>query len=698
MSLKQSIVIRNEFTCKQANGSGTRGSTPGNYVLDYMAREGAGEAVAPIRYLDADEYITRYMLRDGAVDKAVKPAALSDDLRHVSGLGGQAFGNGSASLSHEDLRRRSKEMQRQFDQGKTVMKTVLSFTEDYLKENQILDPDFVYRKPGDYRGQLDQMRMRLAIMNGLDRMSRHYDNLQYVGVIQVDTAHVHCHLVMADFGPGRLAKDGTQVGCLSGSARRDLRRGMDLFLDQNQKVQQLSADVGMDRRNVTCYLKQFTHRSMEHNGVPQFLFACLPEDERLWRAKTNRREMQKPNAIVRDYVTQVFAEPGSGYGSALRSIDAYAKERMEREGLSLKEYRQLYQNGQEKLVQDSMNAVYSVLRQVPKSERTVRTPMLDAMGMDYEQMAKDAPSDPMVEFGFKLRSYSSRLDHHRKETHKYERAVEDYQKTPDPDPSSAALLAFFQYEQEYHAKLMCKYQHFLGFLPPGEFYEKEFKDLLDYRKKTRNLMALRQDASAKKMLPDHAEEYGRKVYGQHGGRFLSGMPGVLDQRILSMQDTYQEKKKRFRSHLADRGLSLVEDPENNRLSVSRKKPYSFDEVKALDVHHLGYDFPGDLLISVGNRDVFVEAAAERYEKYKAAEFYLKRTGQEAVLEQLPGRDVRAMKETADRLSGRTSLSKPSLPESAGYRRSAAPRLDWDCTDDMRFAVRRMVAATAELSR
>ena len=125
MSLKQSIVIVNEFTTKTAKG-GTRGGTPGDYVHRYMSRNGAVEDLTPVRK-DTENFILRYMARDEAVDDAVSIEDLKDNMREIQGSGGVAFGYGDFSLSDEKLKAAAEDIQRNFDSGKTVMKTVLSF-------------------------------------------------------------------------------------------------------------------------------------------------------------------------------------------------------------------------------------------------------------------------------------------------------------------------------------------------------------------------------------------------------------------------------------------------------------------------------------------------------------------------------------------------------------------------------------------
>ena len=393
MSLSHDIVVRNEFTYRLPTGQGTRGATPGNYVTGYMVRENAGEAVTPVRLFDADTYIRRYMARADASESAFSVNDLKDRIADAQQWGGQAFGYGSLSLSNEALAAASRDIQNRFDEGKTVLKTILSFDGDYLKQMGVVDEGFEYEKPGSYRGQVDQMKLRCAITRGLDRISSGYDDLRYVGVIQVDTAHVHCHLAMVDAGKGTIAPDGHQRGYLSKTQRSLIRRGIDAELDETHTVKHMSADVSRDRHNATCFIKKFTHKAMERNSLPQFLMACLPEDDRLWRAGSNRREMRKPNAIVREYVTDVLSQPNSGYGDAVHSIEMYARERQNREGLSMKEYRKLYDRGREDLIQDCMNGVYAVLRSVPKMERGVRTPMLDVMSEDYLELANTKFSD-----------------------------------------------------------------------------------------------------------------------------------------------------------------------------------------------------------------------------------------------------------------------------------------------------------------
>lgn len=679
MGLKQSVVIVNEYTVKSKSGKGSRGSTPGDYITRYIARDQAVEDLTPVQF-DSEAYIERYVARKEATETSNSVQSIKQKMRDIQGCGGVTFGNHNVSLSHMELKRASKEIQNQFDRGKTVLKTVLSFDEEYLRKHGIIDKGFYLEKKGDYRGNIDQMKLRMAIMNGVDKMSQSYDDLFYVGSIQVDTKHVHCHLAMVDRGRGNLAKDGTQRGKISERSKRNLRRGIDMFLDDKQAVRMMSSNITHDKRNALCFIKKYTHEIMYEHGTPQFLLACLPKDKNLWRASTNRQEMRKANTIVREFVTEVLSEPDSGYKEALRHVDEYARTRQMNEDLTDSEYRALMKNGQERIITDCMNGVYHVLKQIPDEAMQVKTPIMSAMSLDYMDMAAEQDTDPMIEFGFKLRSYSSRLQYHKKEMTKYHDAVKSYENTENASESSKPLYDFFKEEEEYNAKLMCKYQHFLSFLPPKSKYEDEFDELMKYKHKIRKTKQLRDDPSPKRMSAENAEDYGVRVYDIHGGRYLTFAPDVLDRRIEIMEQAYEKYEDDFRYKLSKSGLTLDEK------GVSNKKPYEFYEVKALDIHHLSYDFPADFPISKINVDEFIEAADKRYELFAKAKAYLDASGQSDAIESFAHADIQLMKDTADKMRINPVMTVAKPVSSGRKRNSKTVKLDIDYTHDMKMAI------------
>lgn len=693
MGLKQDIVLVNEYSVPLPGGKGSRGGTPGDYVTRYMAREQATESLAPIQRLRTDDFILRYMARESAVERAgTSRLDTKTAMRQAQGDGGVAFGYGTVSLSDEQLRAASKDIQRHFESGKTVLKTVLSFDEDYLKRRGIVSEDFHCENRGDYRGHIDQMKLRMAIMHGLARMSSGtsgFDDLRYVGVIQVDTEHVHCHLAMVDAGHGNLAKDGTQRGKLLDRHKSRLRRGMDGWLDEKQVVAHLSSAVGYERRNVTTYIKRWAHDRMRAESLPQFLLACLPADRSLWRAGSNDLRMRKANQLVSELVAEQLERPGSPLPEAMEKVVDYANQRRGSEGLSKDQWQRLIDAGRDRITERAVNGVYQMLRALPPEELRVRTPMLKVMGMDYAQMAvlaaerqeqagdEHGGEDDLVTFGFRLRSYASRLQHHKAKAGVYRDLVRQWEraeKADVADEDSRPLYDFYRFEEDYHRRVMSKYQHFLPFIGDvGQWYERQ-QHVADYGQRLLSLMALRQDSSLQRMKDSaEAERLGREIYDQSGGRHLTeGKAGrvVLDGRIAAMKEIYNERVNELRSDLADSGLVLVaaaagqaEAKESGvaaELSIEPGTPHPFDEVKALDLHHLGYDFVTHVEIGQRARQDFSAAAMQRRRLLLAAMEYLDQSGQSEAIVDLPVDDIASMTRLSRSLTAEHNSGNPVL--------------------------------------
>lgn len=645
MGLKQSIVVKNQFTVKTGDNGGRRGKTPGRYVLRYMARKDATEPIAPIRQSRADDFIKKYMVRKDATEPLRDPKLVKQTAEDVVRFGGVAFGYGQIALSDEDLVKASDDIQKCFDEGKTVMKTVLSFDEDYLRENGIIDPNFVFQRAGDYKGHIDQMKLRKAIMSGLERFGRSYDDLQYVGVIQVDTGHVHCHLAMVDKGVGKLAPNGEQKGKMTQRSMNQLRRGIDVALDDQKTIQFMASQYQTEKRNVKSFVKKMSYLAIDEHGLGQLMLAALPEDSRLWRADSNNKRMKRANNLAREFVNKMFEKEGSGYREAQASVLAYVNKRSDREGLSEKDKAMLIKNGYKKIEDKAINTVYETLRQYRGEDLTVHTRMMDIAVSDLDDLAGQK-DDPLAQFGYRLRSYSSRRKHHMEEKHKYKQRVRELEDTPNRNEIADKFLEFYRFEAMYHAQLQAKYQSFLSFLPKRDVYEDRIKDLMDYEKRMVNLERMMNDKSMRRMNPDNAEVFGFSTYGQRGGHYVAEKnTGVLRTRLGIMQDKFDKNMDDLNEDLFDAGFKLVQ--EDDGFNLKPKLPYDFEDVKALDLHHLDYDFFYDADVSVGNVSRFVTTANERYELFKPVEEYLVRTDQEAQLEDFAVYDINKMKQYAD---------------------------------------------------
>ena len=718
-TLKQKIVVVNQYTIKQKGGKGSRGATPGDYVLRYMARQGATETLAPIRLKAFDDFVLRYMVRDQAVERASSIPELKDDFRKAQRYGGVAFGYGQVSLSDEELMAGSRDIQRQFDAGKTIFKTVVSFDHDYLLERGLIDEDFELKAPGDYRGHVDQMKLRMAVMHGLRRMGHAYDDLRYIGVIQVDTEHVHCHLAMVDAGRGNITLDGTQKGKISRRSINIFRRGVDASLDQHQMVAHMSAATGYERRNVVSYVKRWAAKTLTKESLPQILIACLPEKRSLWRAGSNALTMRKANNIMRELVLEVLDDPASPMSSAMRVVHAYARDRWEREGLSNDERNHLVEVGRERIIENAMNGVYTMLKAMPEEAFTVRTPMLEIMGMDEEESTFDIRrgEDDLVDFGYRLRSYTSRLDTHRKERHKYDDLSKQWKTAREvgaASDESIALIRFYEVEAQYNAMCAAKYYFFLGMVPQDEMWYEDWRVIADYHASMTKMRMMAEDKSLAKMHDrDEAEELGLSIYGHHGaGLLVHGPQGkdVLRARADSMAESYEKQVEDLRERLIASGFGLnveLDEDGTPNPDVYSTTEFPFEDVRGLDMHHLQYDFIDDAPLDRRVLADYIEWARKREETLNGALAYLVVTDQTHLVETLPVRDVMRQVKLADELEEiaaspgelvlpsrlKIEIEKRRLDEARA--RMQAPRLDYPMSEQIES---RIESQTARISR
>lgn len=744
--ISRDIVVVNEFTIH-----GSRGHTPGRYVIEYMAREGATENLTPtmarpekIRAMEEEmhrtyrrhvangraapvsDYVTRYMARDTATEIAALEgspdvAGLKSDFDAIQGYAGLAFGPDSLSLSHKEVLAKARMLQDEFDKGKPVMKTVISFSTDYLKKMGVLPESLEVRKPGDLYGKSDQAKLRLAIQHGLGNIRSEYSDLDWIGLIQVDTMHLHCHLAMADKGPGKhFTKDGEQRGMLTGEMKAGIRRGIDNSLSQCALVKPLSIQMESERRNTLGFIKRFTHRIMEERGLPQYLLACLPKDDRsLWKASINadggpenemtvtkggkkrkiRGNMKKANEIVRGYVVDLLNRPDSGFAETMSikhdyliaqmnrgDFDEYYTYKTRGTGRSKKSVRvklapeeavrDLEAKFREDVTVRGMNAVYDVLKGVDDRALTLHTPMLDAMGMPYEEMASHVKDDKLIEFGFRLRSYSNRLDYHKNCYRKVNKVIHQYEdgEQASYNPESKVVYDFLKVEQEYNHALMCKYQTFLHFFHVKDEYQAGLDEIMDLRYRSRARHAMERDKSLIKSGDvEKIEKRGVEEYGVPGASLLLANPELFRVQTEAADKAYARGLRNFREDLAEIGM-LFDEPTGE---VARGAAYDFEEVKAYDLHHMSYDYTYDFRIASENIDRFAAMADRRHAAYLAAHEYLRRTGQEDALEGVVNPDdIMAAKSLADEYRASGPTYRTMYDDAAELRRNTATiRLD-----------------------
>ena len=499
-----------------------------------------------------------------------------------------------------------------------------------------------------------------------------------------------------------------------------IQRGIDNTLSECQLVKPLSIQMESERRNTISFIKRFTYKIMEERGLPQYLLACLPKDDKsLWKASINtdggkdnvmtiqkgkskkqiQGNMKKANEIVRAYVVDLLNRPDSGFADAMRikhdyliaqrnrgDFDNYQTYKTKGTGKNRKSIlvrlspdaavRDKEEEFREEVIKKGMNAVYDVLKNIDDRTITLHTPLLDAMSMPYEEMANYVKEDKLIEFGFRLRSYSSRLDYHKKSYKKVNEIIHQYE---DGDqitynPESKVVYDFLKIEQEYNHALMCKYQTFLHFYHVNDEYQEDYDHLMYLRHRSYNRHMMKEDKSLMKSNDvEKTEKKGQDIYGLPGASLLITNPILFQQQMDREDKEYQIGLRNFKEKLAEMGLLYDADKDE----VTQGLEYNFDDVKAYDLHHMSYDFTYDFKIASENVNRFVEMSNRRYEAYQKAQIYLEKTGQQDALSSIVNADdIKIAKELADEFRGSDNMYHTKYDNSDLIKRNTATiRLD-----------------------
>lgn len=655
MGLSQSIVVKSEFSVPRADG-GTRGNTPGAYVERYMARVDAIDAIFPLYGENIDAYVNGYMVREGAV------VPLLHGPRD-----GVAFTSGNTSMSAAEVRDVSRRIQKLFDDGHTVIKTVVSFDDDYLRETGAMDADFVSTHRGDKVSHVDQMKLRLAITEGVERLSRGFDDMVWVGVVQFDTMHVHAHLAMVDAGDGRTMATGEQRGKLSQADMSRLRRGIDSSLTLGAYVRPYARQVGSERTRARHLVQERVLSDLVREDSVRLILARLPEDKSMWRAGSHRVEMRAANRMCREYVRHVLSRPSSGWSDVIDALDAYAASRAEREGLSEFERESLVARGVARIEDSCVDGVYAVLRDVDSARLEKTPPAVLAIARDTFDI--EVPASAMSEMTYRVRTYARRLKDHRGKRDDFHGAVRSYEAAKDVSEASRAAYEYYLFEESYQERVMAKYQHLLPLAAWRRSWTDDVRAYLVHLSELDAWHEVMRDPVLKTLDVRAAEVWGHERYGLDGCGMLLSAPALFAKQMAAREERVRIERENLDFRMAGDGLAIeMLDGPRRRARVVRHPAHDFASVKAMDLHDMSFDFDHELRIPMGFVSQFTELARERQELYDGACDYLRRTGQERVIEALPGNDVARMSAFAAELGQAGVL--PSLRGSVG---GVAPR-------------------------
>ena len=743
MALAQDITVMNQYTKRGADGGpGIHGSTPGRYVIDYMSRADAIERLPVMGFRSPRAFIERYMVRADAVEHSPDlDVALNERHRrhpHHDYLAYTGVGFGSwvddsdpatgpirryaASMSEDQLLAASRQIQALYDgvngSYRAVYKTVLSFSGDYLERNGILDSpkgwprradgtiddDAVER--GAYRGRIDQGKLRIAIMHGLERLNLARSGLTYVGVIQVDTAHVHCHLAMATEydAPGGARKDGR----ISLGQIDRLRRGLDAQLDEARSVAFMAASEGRERRNLASAVGQWALRLGQSSRSVQQLVSLLPVDQRKWRAASHSRIMRRANNVAQNMVEDALMAMPKELAAWQESVERYIEARHRREGRDddlpapaphhaakrndLQEDEDgdrrirrnkdgslddtaLRRNAYERMIQRCINELYRRLRHLERSRRI--TPMMSYMRMDRSDIIRELaapkderPNERMASFALRARNYSERLAEHNRLEIEYLRRYWTFKRGiiasgTTNDAIVGDVARYYRQEADYQAMCTDKYRHYMPVVGDTAHWERLWDEQVrpvKARAVHAQAMLLDPAFDEEDMDGAQAQDYAWRNYGMENGADMittTGRDRITRVLIptLRLDAEYAEDDLRARA----RGDGCVIDDGGK---AHRGVEHSFWDVRGIDLQDMVDDSIHDEEIGSQVTRQFERAVQMRLGGMVAIQRYAAsitaRTGitmRSAIAREPAAVNVRDMQEVFKDLKAQTTLPR-----------------------------------------
>lgn len=322
MGLKQDIVMKKEFTNKYQNGR--HGTTPGAFITRYISRMNAAEPITVVD-LDAEQgniayqFKHRYTRRSDMVNKAIDNYDDSEKYQRLvkqrESLDGKAFGNDGTSYSNHKTRTLAKHVQELYDEGHSVSKLVFSFSHDYMKKHHMVSDDYKNTGFGSLHGNVDQLRVRTAINEGMKALTKEgeYTNPLWVATVHSNTDDLHVHCVLVDDVDLTKSKRIVQsekvlqdYGFVNATQTTKFRHSVDSKFKELDNLKVLSKEQVSDYQNMEILTNELESSHYRVNSTLQKLTASLPKDTDKWDAEKEPKLMKRPNEWLDTYVAELM--------------------------------------------------------------------------------------------------------------------------------------------------------------------------------------------------------------------------------------------------------------------------------------------------------------------------------------------------------------------------------------------------------
>lgn len=208
------------------------------------------------------------------------------------------------------------------------------------------------------------------------------------------------------------------------------------------------------------------------------LVAALPDNKKMWRAKSNAKAMQRPHEIANDIIEDIWTKnrEAVNLGDFDEAARMYAETRQYDEKFDDKTKNEQIATAYSQLKEESINMLYRDIKdRIKDTDKNNAIPKYSIKGASTEALKNEIvkgaressqqPSshfDKLVQFEYKQRSYDQRYkkanyekNYYKQELNRYD-YLEQNQKTSQ---SSKVVRNHYQQEYDYNNKIVDKYAY-----------------------------------------------------------------------------------------------------------------------------------------------------------------------------------------------------------------------------------------------
>ncbi|MDM7644491.1 relaxase MobL [Lactococcus lactis] len=308
---------------------------------------------------------TKYVTREEALKQSKEEAegffryATNEQKTQYQGI----FNKDKIGLTEEEkqefIDRSAELINRSKDEEKLYMfKDVVSFDNEYLKEHHLIDSN----NQVDVRG-ISRLVQRAYERHALELgMSKDY---QLLGAIHLNTDNVHVHVGLADHKYNeRYYRSQKSIKAIKRSITTDIN---------NEQRQTLFKEIDLDRKTLReKILKDIKPKFSPQDPNEKLLKEIikeLPQDQKLWRMKSNAVSMKQPKVLVKEYIDK---ELEKSHSKAFNDFKEKLKqdEKYNQRLYGKSEANQTYKKKLDRFYEETGNKIFKTIKELKKEETT----------------------------------------------------------------------------------------------------------------------------------------------------------------------------------------------------------------------------------------------------------------------------------------------------------------------------------------